>query len=130
MKRKFRSYKELLQHKQKLKALIEANKDLMRRDIELLKIDTKPASDFFGKLKRSERKQRLLAIGLGFVAKTVFEKIILMRVGWAIRLIAPYFAENSRFDLKTVMNRFKNRISSVLKKIAKETNEVTTNIKK
>ena len=63
MNRNFGSYKDLLEHKQKLNSLR-------------------------GKL-----------IGLKFAGKTVFEKIILMSAGWAVRLIAPYLAENSCFDL-------------------------------
>ena len=116
MKPKISSYKELLEHQGQLKALLEVKKDLMRSDVELLKIETKPVSDLFGGLSDSERKRRLLAIGVAFAAKTVLQKIILRKAGWAVKLIAPYFAENSRFDLKALMSRFKNRISSILKK--------------
>jgi len=116
MKIKIESYKQLLEHQRQLKALLEAKKDLIRSDVELLKIETKPVSDLFGSLGDSKRKRRLLAIGVAFAAKTVFKKIILRKAGWAVRLVAPYFAENSRFDLKAVMSRFKHRISSILKK--------------
>jgi hypothetical protein len=72
----------------------------------------------------------LVAIGVGFAAKTVFNKIILGKAGWVIKLIAPYFAENSRFDLKKLMSRFKNRISSLTKMISKDVDDVSTNIRK
>ena len=129
MKRKIRTYKELLAHQRQLKVLLEAKKDLIRSDVGLLKIETKPVSDLFGMLSDSERKRRLLAIGLGFAAKTVFKKIILMRAGWAVKVIAPYFAENSRFDLTMLMTRFKNRIFSLSEKIATEASDVGTNIR-
>jgi hypothetical protein len=124
MKRKIGSYKELLEHQSQLKALLEAKKDLIRSDVELLKVETKPVSDLFGKLSDSERRRRLLTIGLGLAAKTVFKKIILKRAGRIVRFVAPYLAENSRFDLKTLMSRFKNRISSILKKSPMEANGI------
>src|SRR4029079_9342598 len=79
MKPKISSYKELLEHQGQLKALLEVKKDLMRSDVELLKIETKPVSDLFGDLSDSERKRRLLAIGVAFAAKTVLQKIILRK---------------------------------------------------
>lgn len=63
------SYKELLERQKQLKALLEAKKDLIPSDIELLKVETKPASDLLGALSHSERKRRLRAIGLGLVAQ-------------------------------------------------------------
>jgi hypothetical protein len=123
MKPKISSYKELLEHQGQLKALLEVKKDLMRSDVELLKIETKPVSDLFGGLSDSERKRRLLAIGVAFAAKTVLQKIILRKAGWVVKLIAPYFAENSRFDLQAVMSKFKKRISSILKKNPMESDD-------
>ena len=120
MKVKIRSYKELLEHQERLKVLLDAKKDLIRSEVDLLKIQTKPMSDLFGKLSHAERKQRLLAIGVGFATKTVIEKIIMARVGWVVRLVAPYLAENSRVDLKKLMKKFIERTSSILKKSSTE----------
>jgi hypothetical protein len=48
MKGKIGSYKELLGRQKQLKALLDAKKDLIRSDMELLRVETKPASDLLG----------------------------------------------------------------------------------
>jgi hypothetical protein len=116
MKGKIGSYKELLERQKQLKALLEAKKELIRSDIELLKIETKPASDLLGSLSHSERKRRLLAIGVGLVAQKVFRKLVVMKTHWLVRPIVRYLDENSSLNFKTLIKRFAHRISSILQR--------------
>jgi hypothetical protein len=116
MKGKIGSYKELLERQKQLKALLDAKKDLIRSDIELLKIETKPASDLLGSLSHSERKRRLLAIGVGLVAQRVFRKLVVMKTHWLVRPIVRYLDENSSLNFKTLIRRFTHRISSILQR--------------
>jgi hypothetical protein len=113
---KIESYKELLERQKQLKALLEAKKDLIRSDVELLKVETKPASDLLGSLSHSERKRRLLAVAIGLVAQRAFRKLVIMKTHWLVRPVIQYFDENSRLNFKTLMNRFMNRISAILQK--------------
>ena len=116
MKGKIGSYKELLERQKQLKALLEAKKDLIRSDMELLRIETKPASDLLGRLSHSERKRRLPAIGIGLVAQRIFRKLVIMKTPWLIRPIVRYLDENSDLNFKTLMKRFTDRISSIMQK--------------
>jgi hypothetical protein len=116
MKERIGSYKELLERQKHLKALLEAKKDLIKSDIGVLKIETKPMSDLIGSLSHSERRNRLLAIGFGFVTQTVLKKLVLMKTHWLVRSALSYLDDNSRLNLKTLLKRFKNRVSSILKR--------------
>jgi hypothetical protein len=116
MKGKIGSYKELLERQKQFRVLLEAKKELIRSDIELLKVETKPASDLLESLSHSERRRRLLAIGLGLVAQKVFRKLVVMKTHWLIRPIVQYLDENSTLNFKTLIRRFTHRISSILQK--------------
>ena len=128
MKGKIGSYKELLERQKQLKALLDAKKDLIRSDIELLRIETKPASDLLGSLSHSERRRRLLAIGVGLVTRRVFRKLVVMKTHWLVRPIVQYLDENSKLNFKTLIKRFTDRISSILQRnpieVAKEGGEI------
>jgi hypothetical protein len=124
MKGKIGSYKELLGRQKQLKALLDAKKDLIRSDMELLRVETKPASDLLGALSHSARKRRLLAIGLGLVARRVFRNLVVMKTPWFVRPIVRYLDENSRLNFKMLIKRFRHRISSILQRNpGKATNE-------
>jgi len=116
MKGKIGTYKELLERQKQLKALLDAKKDLICSDIEVLRIETKPASDLLRSLSHSERKRRLLAIGVGLVARRVFRKLVVMKTHWLVRPIVQYLDENSRLNFKSLIKRFGHRISSILQK--------------
>ena len=116
MKGKIGSYKELLERQKQLKALLDAKKDLINSDIELLRIETKPASDLLGHISDSERKRRVLAIALGLVARRIVRKLVVMKTPWLVRPIVRYIEENSRINFKMLIKRFRHRISSTLKR--------------
>jgi hypothetical protein len=128
MKGKIDTYKELLERQKQLKVLLDAKKDLIRSDIEVLRIETKPASDLLGILSHSERKRRLLAIGVGLVARRVFRELVVMKAHWLVRPIVQYLDENSRLNFNTLLKRLGHRISSILQRnpieVAKEGVEI------
>ena len=116
MKEKIASYKELLDRQKQLKALLEAKKDLIRSDVDLLKAETKPVSDLLGSLSHSERRRRLLAVGVGLVGQRIFRTLVVMKTHWLVRPIVQYLDENSRLNFKSLIQRFSHRISSILQK--------------
>jgi len=116
MKEKIASYKELLERQKQLKALLEAKKDLIRTDIDLLKAETKPFSDLLGSLSHSERRRRLLVASAGLVGQRIFRTLVVMKTHWLVRPIVQYLDENSRLNFKSLIKRFGHRISSILQK--------------
>ena len=116
MKEKISSYKELLERQKQVKALLEAKKDLIRTDIDLLKAETKPFSDLLGSLSHSERRRRLLVASAGLVGQRIFRTLVVMKTHWLVRPIVQYLDENSRLNFKSLIKRFGHRISSILQK--------------
>ena len=116
MKEKISSYKELLERQKQVKALLEAKKDLIRTDIDLLKAETKPFSDLLGSLSHSERRRRLLVASAGLVGQRIFRTLVVMKTHWLVRPIVQYLDENSRLNFKSLIKRFSHRISSILQK--------------
>ena len=99
-----------------MKALLEAKKDLIRTDIDLLKAETKPFSDLLGSLSHSERRRRLLVASAGLVGQRIFRTLVVMKTHWLVRPIVQYLDENSRLNFKSLIKRFGHRISSILQK--------------
>ena len=114
MKEKISSYKELLERQKQVKALLEAKKDLIRSDVDLLKAETKPFSDLLGSLSHSERRRRLLVASAGLVGQRIFRTLVVMKTHWLVRPIVQYLDENSRLNFKSLIRRFSHRISSIL----------------
>jgi hypothetical protein len=119
MKLKIKSYKQLLKTKEQFKSLLEAKKDLIHSDIELIKIETKPLSDLLGKFSNSERKRQVIALAVAFGGKTVLKKVI-SRTGVLGKLAVRYLAQKSHLDFNSFIKRFTKRISSILKKTPME----------
>jgi len=106
MKEKISSYKELLERQKQVKALLEAKKDLIRTDIDLLKAETKPFSDLLGSLSHSERRRRLLVASAGLVGQRIFRTLVVMKTHWLVRPIVQYLDENSRLNFKSRIKLF------------------------
>jgi len=116
MKEKIASYKELLERQKQLNALLEAKKDLIRSDVNLLRAETKPVSDLLGSLSHAERRRQLLVGGVSLVTQRIFRTLVVMKTHWLVRPIVQYLDENSRLNFKSLIRRFSHRITSILQK--------------
>jgi len=97
MNKRFRSYEELLKEKQQLEILLQAQKEVIRYDIQELKAKVQPIKDAFEFVKKITTKDKtsiLLNIGSDIAINTVVKNFILSRAGWFTKLIIPYFLKN------------------------------------
>ena len=97
MNKKFDSYEELLKEKQQLEILLEAQKQVIRSDVRLLKAELQPVAEALAVVKKfttMDRTSLLLNIGSDVVVNAVVKKFILSRAGWLTRLVVPFLVKN------------------------------------
>jgi hypothetical protein len=97
MNKRIETYKELIGEKQKLEVLLKAQKELVRYDVQELKLQLKPISDAVDTIQKfitRDKTEILLNIGSDVAVNTLVKKLLLGRAGWLTRLIIPYFLSN------------------------------------
>lgn len=97
MNKRISSYKDLLEEKQQLEILLQAQKEVIHYDIQELKAKLQPLKDaveFVKKITTKDKTNILLNIGSDIAINTFVKKFILSRAGWLTKLIIPYFLRN------------------------------------
>ena len=97
MSKRFTSYKELLEEKQQLEVLLEAQKQVIRYDVEEIKLKLRPVKetlDFIKKITTKDNSSLLLNIGSEIAINALVKNFILSRAGWLTRIVIPYFLKN------------------------------------
>ena len=97
MSKHFKSYEELLQEKQRLEVLLQVQKEVIRQDIQDIKVQLQPARDALNFVKKFATKDKTsiaLNIGSDLLITTVLKKFILARAGWFTRLVVPFLIKN------------------------------------
>ncbi|HEV8504451.1 MAG TPA: hypothetical protein VGQ53_03590 [Chitinophagaceae bacterium] len=97
MSKRFTSYNELLKEKQQLEFLLQAQKEVIRCDVEEIKLKLQPVKDaleFVKKITTKDRTNLLLDLGSDIAINTLVKNFILSRAGWFIRLVVPFFLKN------------------------------------
>jgi len=97
MNKQFKSYKELIEEKQKLEVILQAQKELIRYDVRELKLQFKPIMNVIDNIQKftsRDKTEVLLNIGSDVAVNTIVKKFLLGRAGWLTRLIVPYFVAN------------------------------------
>src|SRR5215813_8992370 len=97
MSKRFTSYKELLEEKQQLEVLLEAQKQVIRYDVEEIKLKLRPVKDtldFVKKITTKDNSSLLLNIGSEIAINALVKNFILSRAGWLTRIVIPYFLKN------------------------------------
>ena len=97
MSNTIRSYNELLIEKQKLQALLIAQRELIRYDIQDLKAEFKPALDavsLIGKVTTRDGSNPLFTSAANSLIDLILKRIVLSRSGWLSRLAIPFFVKN------------------------------------
>ena len=97
MNKRFNSYDDLLKEKQQLEILLEAQKQVIRYDIQELKAQLQPlkdAIDFIGKITTKDKTSLLLNLGSDIAINTIVKGFILSRAGWFTKTVVPFFLKN------------------------------------
>lgn len=94
MAKSITTYKELLDEKEKLHELLQARKQLIHADVEVIKSQLKPLSEIRAHVKSFTVRNAIrlaLALNSDVITKKIFEKIIVSRGGWLTKVLVPYF---------------------------------------
>lgn len=97
MPKSLKTYKELLEEKQKLHDLLQARRQLIHADIEELKVQLKPLSEIrehITKFTTLDKTTLVAALSSDIIVKNIFKKILLARSGWLAKIVVPYFFKN------------------------------------
>lgn len=121
MTKRIKTYEDLLQEEQRLKAQLSLCKGLIQDDIAGIKEGLNPikrvADHVKGLFSRGDNGP-LLNFGMNFGIDVVIRKFLLGRAGWVTKIIVPYFVRNYASHLVTEDQR-KNVTKSVGKFIGK-----------
>jgi hypothetical protein len=97
MTNRIQSYKELLEEKARLTALLDIQKASLRQDFNKLKEEFEPvkvAVSMIGKVTTKDKSNWLLTTAADTAIDLVVRKFILSRAGWFARIILPFFMKN------------------------------------
>jgi len=119
MNKKIESYQELVEQKQKLEALLYAQKQLIRADVEELKLQLRPLSGVAAYVKKFTTRDKtalLVSLSSDMLAQGLLKRVVLARSGWFMKTILPYFFRNfSSNFLNEQKDKFIDRIRAMLK---------------
>ena len=87
------SHKDMMLEKQRLEALLAAQKELIELDLQGLKSGLKPATNvisFLGSFKKKTVSNPLLGIAVGLSTDILMRKLLFKRAGWAVKTVLPF----------------------------------------
>ncbi len=97
MSKRITSYNDLLKEKQQLEVLLQAQKEVIRCDVEEIKLKLQPvkeALEFVKKITTKDKTNFLLDLGSDIAINTLVKNFILSRAGWLVRIVVPFFLKN------------------------------------
>jgi hypothetical protein len=93
MSKNITTHKEMMLEKQRLEALLHAQKELIELDLKGLKSELKPATNvisFVSSFKKKAASNPLLGIAVGLSTDILMRKLLLKRAGWAVKTVLPF----------------------------------------
>jgi len=93
MSKRFTTHEDMLLEKQRLEALLEAQKELIELDLKGIKSELKPATNaisFLGNFKKKTASNPLLGLAVGLSTDILLRKILFKRAGWAVKTVLPF----------------------------------------
>lgn len=97
MSKQIRTYKELLEEKERLKLLLSAQKDLVHQDINLIKQELAPvqkAISVVGKFATKEDRYSMFTIAADTVIDLFVKRVLLSKAGFITRMAIPFLMKN------------------------------------
>jgi len=120
------NYKELLQEKARLQALLNEQELLIKEDWQVIREDLKPYSDAAATIRNFLTRKATtsaLQLGVNLFADGFVKKVLLGNMGWLIRTIIPFFIKNYASHLTDEPQKFMHKIKNLFKKDKKEEEE-------
>jgi len=97
MTKPIRTYDDLLEEKARLELLLGAQKELVRQDINLLRLEFVPvqkAISMIGKFATKDNRNLILTTAADTIIDSVVRKIVLSKAGFITKLVVPFFMKN------------------------------------
>lgn len=97
MTKPIRTYKELLEEKERLKLLLSAQKELVRQDINEIKLELAPvksAINVVGKFATKDNRNWILTTAADTIIDLVIRKMVLSKAGFITKMVVPFFMKN------------------------------------
>ena len=97
MTKQIRSYDELMIEKERLKLLLTAQKDLLRQDINGIKLELEPvrkAISMVGKFTTKENRNSALTVAADTMIDMLVKKVLLSKAGFITRMVVPFLMKN------------------------------------
>ncbi len=97
MTKPIRTYKDLLEEKERLKLLLSAQKELVRHDINEIKQELAPvksAISMVGKFATKDNRNWILTTAADTIIDLVVRKMVLSKAGFITKLVVPFFMKN------------------------------------
>jgi len=97
MIKRITTYKDLLEEKTRLEALLREQKATIRQDIRSIGEEFRPvtsAASFLGKMVTREGGNFFLNASANKLIDIVFKRLLLSRTGWLTKLVVPFLMKN------------------------------------
>ncbi|RYZ20039.1 MAG: hypothetical protein EOO10_23650 [Chitinophagaceae bacterium] len=97
MTNQIRTYKELLEEKERLKLLLRTQKDVLRQDVNQIKLELAPvrkAVTTVGKMFTKDKTSIALSTAADTVIDIFIRRMVLSKAGWFTKIVVPFFMKN------------------------------------
>lgn len=97
MTKQITSYKELMEEKARLNALLAQQKLQIKEDWQAIKEDLKPSAIITSTLRNlftRKASSAVASLGINLLADGLVKKVLLGGTGWFTRWIVPFFIKN------------------------------------
>ena len=97
MTRQIKTYDDLMEEKARLKMLFDAQRQLVREDINLIKLELAPvrkAITLVGKFATKDNRNQLLTSAADTFIDIGLRKLIFSKVGFLTKLVLPFIMKN------------------------------------
>jgi hypothetical protein len=122
MTKKITSYKEMLEEEERLKDLLNLQKEQLQIDIRGIKEELRPITNIGNTAKKFfTRKggQALTTLSIKLLVDGVVKNFILAKSGWFMRLAVPFFLKNYASHLTEEPGKLINKIKHLFGKNGK-----------
>ena len=98
MTKRIDSYEDLLKEQARLQLLLDAQKELVRADINQIKAEfvtpVRSALSYIGKFATKEKGNWMLTTAADTIIDIVIKRMVLSKAGWVTKLVVPFFMKN------------------------------------